>query len=60
MLNSYVDAMKNGNTKVMDDIFHDFMSNMPDIGTLGRSAIFNDAYEFHEQMKDFTRQYSNG
>jgi len=56
MLNDYIDAMKDGRTKDMDDIINNFMSNMPDIGTLCRSAIFNDVYNFNEQMKELAGQ----
>lgn len=53
MLNDYVKAMNTGNIKQMDQVFKDFMANMPDYGTIAKSCIFKDAYKFHREMKSF-------
>ena len=56
MLNSYVDALKTGNIRKMNQAFNDFMNNLPDHGTIVRACIFEDAYRFHEEMKSFAQE----
>lgn len=59
MLNNYVNAMQSGNIKQMEQVFLDFMSNLPDYGTIGRSCIFEEAKKFHEEMVSFVSNTRN-
>ncbi len=59
MLNNYVNAMQSGNIIQMEQVFLDFMSNLPDFGTIGRSSIFEEAKEFHEEMVSFVSKTRN-
>lgn len=45
--------------KQMEQVFLDFMSNLPDFGTIGRSCIFEEAKKFHEEMVSFVSNNRN-
>ena len=53
MLDDYVNAIQTGNTRQMDQVFFNFMTQLSSFGTIASSNIFADADKFHREMKLF-------